>query len=162
MSSHSAFPGLTTTLRDHRRHYGQKSFPEVISSRRDESGMSHLRALSVDELTCPPPNSTARSPPHLKFHATLAHKHVDQDPRRSTKGWKVDRPQSTRKGDLKIVLGELVVDTADGECDIVRGTAVDGVLLAGKDGGRRIQRTSTDSTSVVGPAGKLIPESMMT
>ena len=35
-----------------------------------------------------------------------------------------------------------VVDTADGVRDIARGTAIDGVLLAGIDDGRRTQRTS--------------------
>ena len=49
---------------------------------------------------------------------------------------------STRKGDRKILLDELVVDTADGVCDIVRGRAIEGVLLAGGDGVPRTQRTS--------------------
>ena len=37
---------------------------------------------------------------------------------------------STRNGDHKILLDELVVDTADGVCDIVHGRAIEGVLLA--------------------------------
>ena len=35
-----------------------------------------------------------------------------------------------------------VVDTADGVRDIARGTAIDGALLGGRDGGRQTQRTS--------------------
>ena len=54
----------------------------------------------------------------------------------------IRRGSSTRDGDRKILHDEPIVDTADGVCDIVRGSAVEGVLLVGGDGVRRTQRTS--------------------
>ena len=54
----------------------------------------------------------------------------------------IRRGGSTREGDRKILHDELVVDTADGACGIVRGSAIDGVLLAGGDGVQRTQRMS--------------------
>ena len=55
---------------------------------------------------------------------------------------------STREGDRKILLDDLVVDTDD-VCGIVRGSAIDGVLLV------------SDSASMVGPARNLISEPMI-
>ena len=69
----------------------------------------------------------------------------------------IRRGSATREGDRKILLDELVVDTADGVCGIVRGSAI-GVLLAGID---KLNKAAIKSTSVVCPARNLISESMM-
>ena len=54
----------------------------------------------------------------------------------------IPKKSSTREGDRKILLGELGVDTADGVCGIVRGSTIDGVLLAGQAGNRQTQQSS--------------------
>ena len=99
---------------------------------RDDSAMSHLMSAQRGNFHLPGHLRT-RLPVDLRTSTftRIAHEYVDQDTRRSTKCWNVDRRQS-----------EEGFDTADGVCDTVRGTAIDGVLLAGKDGGQRTQRTS--------------------
>ena len=117
----------------------------LVSAQR---GKSTWRVISA--LDCPmtsAPRIVLHALLHVDFHAILAHEDVDQDPRRSTNCWNVDRRQSEEgapleKGDLRFLLDELVVDTADDVCGIVRGSAIDGVLLAGQAGNRQAQRTS--------------------
>ena len=80
------------------------------------------------------------------FTRYLRMKTSTKDPRRSTNCWNVDRRQSEKevppeKGGRKILHDEPVFDIADGVCDIVRGSAIEGVLLAERDGVRRTQRT---------------------
>ena len=60
---------------------------------------------------------------------------------KTTVCWNVDRVQSGKKTsftqleDHKILLDEIVGDTVDGIHDVVRGTAVNGKVLAGQHGG---------------------------
>ena len=107
-----------------------------------QRGKSTYRVISA--LDCPltsAPREVLRALRHIEFHATIAHQHVDQDPRRSTNCWNVDRRQS-----------EEGVDTADDVCYIVRGSVIDGVLLLDRMVVNELNGRAIDSASVVGPA----------
>ena len=54
----------------------------------------------------------------------------------------VEKENSFRNGEHKILLGELVGGLADCVLVIVRDIAIDGVLMAGQDGGRHTQQSS--------------------
>ena len=54
----------------------------------------------------------------------------------------VEKENSFRNGEHKILLGELVDGLADCVLVIVRDIAIDGVLLAGQDGGGQTQQSS--------------------
>ena len=61
---------------------------------------------------------------------------------------------STRIGGLKILLGELVVDTADGVCGIVRAVRSTVYSWLDKLAIDKLKGRAIDSESVVGPAMK--------
>ena len=97
---------------------------------------------------------------HVDFHAVLAHEDVDQDTRRSTNCWNVDRRHSER--------GKFHPDWKWQDpsrwarvCDIVRSTAIEGVLLARQTVFDKLNKTALDPSSAVGPAKDLISGSMM-
>ena len=92
-----------------------------------------------------------KMPRRLWLELTCLNEHISpevtRDPQLSAVSWNIirrhsEKASSTRIGDHKILLGKLVVGTADSVHDIVRDTAIDGVLLAGQDGGRQTQRSS--------------------
>ena len=66
---------------------------------------------------------------HVGFHAMLAHEDVDQDTRRSTNCWNVDRRHSER-GKFHPNWRSQDPSRWARVCDIVRSTAIEGVLLA--------------------------------